>query len=135
MNKDKIFVFKEKNGKIEIEEWEKDSSPIMKCGHQAQSIWRAPEKLDNKNFWSCVICDGRDSKVIKENQDIFEGRYCCSYGCGSYADWNKEKGLWIVHLSSKGGWNCTLDGNREVIDLPFLDTNDNKFYCGCMGWD
>ena len=139
MEKD-IYVFIKNDNKIELKKWEKEVSPIMECGHQAQALWKIPEKLGgeefaNKTIWCCAICDGKESKIIQEIPKDFKERFYCSMGCGSFADWDKKKKTWLVNLSSKGGWNCTYDGNREVSDLPFLDIKNKKFYCGCIGWD
>lgn len=131
----KALIVKEVEGKYIIEEWKEKLPPIMKCGHQAQAIWKAPKELEEKDIWTCVICDGKESRVIEEKIKDFEGKFECDYHCGSFAEWNKEKRAWIVNLSSQGGWNATYGGNREVNNLPFLDIKKKKFYCGCGGWD
>ncbi len=137
IKEEKIYVIKEKEkvGKFEIGEWKKKLPPLMKCGHQAQSIWYAPKELNNKKIWVCVICDGKESKVIQNIPSDFGGRFECNYRCGSFAEWDKVKRKWIVNLSSKGGWNATYNGNKEIEHLPFLDIKEKKFYCGCKGCD
>ena len=131
----KIYVIKEKEGELTIEEWKKEVPPIMQCGHQAQSIWHSPKEFGHKQIWACPVCGGKESKIIQDSPVEFEGKFKCSYNCGSFAEWNKEKQTWILHLSSKGGWNETYNGNREVKRLPFLDIKRREFYCGCMGWE
>jgi len=135
MKKEKIYFIKEKESRFEIEEWKENLPPIMECGHQAQSIWYSPKELGKKKIWNCVICNGKESRVIQDTPLDFEEKFHCSYNCGSFAEWDKEKKKWIVNLSSEGGWNTTYNGNREVERLPFLDIKKKKFYCGCIGWD
>jgi hypothetical protein len=47
---EKVYVIKEKGGQFKIEEWKEKLPPIMKCGHQANSIWHSPKELEKKRF-------------------------------------------------------------------------------------
>lgn len=81
----------------------------------------------------CITCIELDeNSSIPEEIEIAEHLHC-AYNCGSYADLENDR--WRVHLSKKGGWNATKGKNCIVNDLPFIDSKDKTFYCGCWGWD
>ena len=81
---------------------------------------------------SCIVCHGFENNSIPVEVEIAD-HLVCAYHCGS--DANLEGDRWRVHLSKKGGWNA-IDGQDSLVDdLPFIDSKDKTFYCGCYGWD
>lgn len=102
------------------------------CGNVMQAV-------DSAGKPACVICLGTSKDNSIPVQMEISSQIYCTYNCGSYAEWDDTKKVWMVSLSGKGGWNQTYHfkyRRGEVKgDLPFMNAKDGKFYCGCMGWD
>ena len=101
------------------------------CGCQMQAKYAGTDRP------ACTSCIGisKDASMPVE-MDVPDKLIC--HCRGSVAEWNEEKGCWILtSLNPRGGWNATYDGNREIpLDqLPFLDCKEASFYCGHLGWD
>ena len=83
------------------------SKPLMKCGHAANAV-------DGQGRPCCVICIGINAGAVvpaDEMPDLSGRKACC--GCG-----------------------CTVDSSLKLAffeHLPALP--QDRFYCGCMGWD
>ncbi len=83
--------------------------PLMKCGHAANAT-------NGRGLPSCAICAGLtpDAEQIAETPDL-TGRMasCFTQRCKSFVP--------------------------SSLDLPFFeyrpDKAEDKFYCGCLGWD
>ena len=90
--------------------------------------------IDDKGKPACVTCHGISSdNSIPEEVDMPEELHC---SCGSVAKW--ENNGFTVTLGVNGGWNCTtgkVTTGLSLGDIPFIDTKEKSFYCGCMGWD
>ena len=81
---------------------------LMKCGHTANS-----EKIiGDKKIPYCVICDCDE---IEDTKPLLEGRFAVCRDCGRVvaSDWN----LPFFHY------------------LPDSEEKEDRYYCGCKGWD
>jgi len=101
------------------------------CGNAMQAI-------DSFGKACCVICRGSQDNSVPVHMEI-PNHIHCVYNCGSYADWEETKKVWIVSLSVNGGWNQTyhFEHRRGEVkgDLPFMNAKEGNFYCGCRGWE
>ena len=97
------------------------------CGQEMPAV-------DKDGYPACITCHGLSEDNSIPVQKEISGRFECAYKCGSFAEVIGDK--FQVFTSSKGGWNATYGSNSNLVsNLPFLDTENRKFYCGCHGWD
>ena len=81
------------------------------CG-QRGGIGKAQKFKDGKVVWegeACAICGGTTFKTVD-----YPDKVTCVY-CKK--EWKVEDVL------------------KQWIDVPFFDSTNNTFYCGCRGWD
>lgn len=80
---------------------------------------------------SCVTCIGTtpDSGIPVE-VDVPDAARC---SCGQTATWNPEEKKW--HIGSEVPRGREGYRNMDIAELPFYDSRNNSFYCGCRGWD
>jgi hypothetical protein len=109
------YVVRKRNGDMLIEIWNESSKPLMQCGHAAQGTMEIPNfSGDGKiDIFCCVICNGRESRVVSEPVPSLVGRIAkCTY--------------------------CKKTESSS-LSLPFFEYSPSKefdsFYDGCEGWD
>jgi len=134
---EKEYIIKEIDGELKVIEWKEKNPPLMQCGHAANALWQSPKEFGNKDIWSCVICDGKESHVIAKQPDL-EGRTarCTYFGKKKprrrYA--NDE-----CNYGCRGKLICQCGAIKSSFELPFFEYRPNEpqdeFYCGCFGWD
>ena len=99
----------------------KDRHPMMVCGHAAQGICRESNGVKfNPPIPSCLICSCLE---INKDPPNLEGRLAkCSYRA-------KRNGL-------KHEPEATKPSSSALAFFEYKpDSEFDRYYCGCHGWD
>lgn len=100
------------------------SATFMRCGHSANAV-SGGEPV-------CAICFGStpDAAVIDAAPDLTGRMARCSYDNGGGEHRPGRAGM---------GWRAQPQPVESSTSLPFFayrpDEAEDRYYCGCWGWD